>query len=119
PALSRERAAAAEATGARALGLACEGLRPSPIVTAAALDNAITTLMALGGGTNAVVHLLALAGRAGVPLTLDRFDELSRRTPVIVNVRPGGAHLYEHLHTAGGIPAVLRELGDLVHGDAL
>ena len=82
-------------------------------------DNAITLLMALGGGTNAVIHLLALAGRLGVPLTLDRFDELSRRTPVIANVRPSGEHLVEHLHRAGGVPAVLRELAPLLHGDAL
>jgi dihydroxy-acid dehydratase len=119
PAVDAGRMRAAEATGARAVRLAEEGLAPSRILTAEAFDNAITTLMAIGGGTNAVIHLLALAGRAGVPLTLDRFHELSQRTPLIVNVRPGGAHLYEHLHNAGGIPAVLRELGDLVHGDAL
>jgi len=119
PAVDASRMRAAEATGARAVRIAEEGLAPSRILTAEAFDNAITTLMAIGGGTNAVIHLLALAGRAGVPLTLDRFHELSERTPLIVNVRPGGEHLYEHLHTAGGIPAVLRELGDLVHGDAL
>ena len=66
--------------------------------------------MALGGGTNAVIHLLALAGRLGVPLTLDRFDELSRRTPVIGNLRPSGEHLFEHLHRAGGVQAVLKQL---------
>ena len=119
PAVDAGRIRAAEATGARAVRLAEEGLAPSRILTAHAFDNAITALMAIGGGTNAVIHLLALAGRADVPLTLDRFHELSQRTPLIVNVRPGGAHLYEQLHNAGGIPAVLRELGDLVHGDAL
>ena len=91
-----------------------KGLRPSRIVTAEALDNAITVLMALGGGTNAVVHLLALAGRAGVPLTLDRFDELSRRTPVLANVRPSGEHLFEDVHRAGGVGAVLHELAPLL-----
>jgi dihydroxyacid dehydratase/phosphogluconate dehydratase len=75
-------------------------------------------LMALGGGTNAVIHLLALAGRLGVPLSLDRFDELSRRTPVIGNLRPSGDHLFEHLHRAGGVQAVLKELAPLLAGDS-
>jgi dihydroxy-acid dehydratase len=75
--------------------------------------------MALGGGTNAVVHLLALAGRAGVPLTLDRFDELSRRTPVLANLQPSGAYLFEDLHRAGGVRAVLHELEPLLHPQAL
>jgi dihydroxy-acid dehydratase len=118
-AVDAARMRAAEATGARAVALAEERLAPSRILTADAFDNAITVLMATGGGTNAVVHLLALAGRVGVPLTLDRFHELGLRTPTLVNVRPGGEHLFEQLHHAGGIPAVLRELGDLVHGDAL
>src|SRR5207244_8590064 len=98
--------------------LAREGPRPSDILTAEAFDNAITLLMALGGGTNAVVHLLALAGRAGVPLTLDRFHELSTRTPLLANVLPSGEHLVEDLHSAGGIPAVPRELAPRLHGDA-
>jgi dihydroxy-acid dehydratase len=119
PAVDAARIRAAEATGARAVRLAEDGLMPSRILTREAFDNAITALMAIGGGTNAVIHLLAIAGRARVQLTLDRFHELSRRTPLIVNVRPGGEYLYEHLHNAGGIPAVLRELGDLVHAGAL
>jgi dihydroxy-acid dehydratase len=119
PALDGARARAAEAAGARAVALAREELRPSRIVTAEALDNAITLLMALGGGTNAVVHLLALAGRAGVPLTLDRFDELSRRTPVLANLQPSGAYLFEDLHRAGGVRAVLHELEPLLHPQAL
>jgi dihydroxy-acid dehydratase len=119
PAGDPGRARAAEATGARAVELAREELRPSRIVTAEALDNAITLLLALGGGTNAVVHLLALAGRAGVPLALDRFDELSRRVPVLANVRPSGEHLFADVHRAGGIGAVLNELAPLLHTDAL
>jgi dihydroxy-acid dehydratase len=119
PAVDAARLRVAEATGRRAVELAEEGLAPSRILVPAAFDNAITTLMAIGGGTNAVVHLLALAGRVGVPLTLDRFHDLSRRTPMLVNVRPAGEHLVEQLHHAGGIPAVLRELGELVDGDAL
>jgi dihydroxy-acid dehydratase len=119
PAADPERLQTAEATGARAVALAQEGLAPSRILTARAFDNAITVLMAIGGGTNAVIHLLAIAGRAGVPLSLDRFHELSGRTPMLVNVRPAGEHLVEQLHGAGGIPAVLGELGDLIHTDVL
>ena len=119
PAVDAARMRAAEHTGARAVALAREGLAPADILTAESLDNAITLLMALGGGTNAVVHLLALAGRLGVPLTLDRFDELSRRTPVIGNLRPSGEHLFEHLHRAGGVQAVLGELAPLLAEDAM
>jgi dihydroxy-acid dehydratase len=119
PAVDAARMRAAELTGTRAVALAREGLSPSSIITAASLDNAITLLMALGGGTNAVVHLLALAGRAGVPLMLDRFDELSRRTPLIGNLRPSGDHLFEHLHRAGGVQAVLRELAPLLAEGAM
>ena len=119
PAADAERLRAAEETGVRAVGLAQEGLAPSRILTAEAFDNAITVLMAIGGGTNAVIHLLAIAGRAGVPLTLDRFHEISKRTPMLVNVRPAGEHLVEQLHQAGGIPAVLGELGDLIHRDVV
>jgi dihydroxy-acid dehydratase len=119
PAVDAARARAAEATGARAVALAREGLRPSRILTAQAFDNAIALLMAIGGGTNAVVHLLALAGRLGVTLTLERFDELSRSTPLLANIRPSGEHLVARLHHAGGIPAVLAELESLLHVDAL
>jgi dihydroxy-acid dehydratase len=119
PAVDAARSRAAEATGARAVELALGGPAPSRILTAEAFDNAITVLMALGGATNAVIHLLALAGRVGVSLTLDRFHELSRRTPLLANVRPSGEHLVEQLHRAGGIRALLRELAPLLHGDAL
>jgi dihydroxy-acid dehydratase len=118
PALHLDRAIAAEATGARAVELAREGPPPSEILTAEAFDNAITLLMALGGGTNAVIHLLALAGRVGVPLTLDRFHDISKHTPLLANVMPSGEYLVEDLHAAGGIPAVLGELAPLLHGDA-
>jgi dihydroxy-acid dehydratase len=119
PAVSAERVRAAEDTGRRAVELAREGLRPSAILTAEAFDNAVTLLMAIGGGTNVVLHLLALAGRVGVPLDLGRFDALSRRTPVIANVRPSGEHLVEQLHHAGGVQALLGVLAPLLHGDAL
>src|SRR5581483_7521 len=75
--------------------------------------------MALGGSTNAIVHLVAIAGRAEVPLPLQRFDQLSRTTPLLADVRPSGKHLMEDFYYAGGVPAVLRELLPLLHGDAL
>ena len=118
PAVAAARTRAAEASGARAVELAREGLRPSHILTAESLDNAITLRIAIGGSTNAVIHLLALAGRLGVPLDLGRFDEISRRTALIANVRPSGEHLVEDLHRAGGIRAVLHELAPLLHGAA-
>jgi dihydroxy-acid dehydratase len=119
PAVDAARVRAAEATGARAVELARGGPRPAEILTAEAFDNAISLLMAIGGGTNAVIHLLALAGRVGVPLTLDRFHDVSRRTPLLANVRPSGEYLVEELHRAGGIRAVLQELAPLLHGGAL
>ena len=119
PAIDAARVRAAEATGSRAVELAREELRPSRILTTEAFDNAITLLMAIGGGTNAVIHLLALAGRVDVQLTLERFHELSRRTPLLANVRPSGEHLVEQLHHAGGIRAVLNELAPLLNGDAI
>jgi len=118
PAVDARRNAMAEATGRRAVELAVHRVRPSSILTAEAFDNAITLLMALGGSTNAVIHLLALAGRAGVDLSLRRFDELAMRTPVIVNVRPSGEFLVEQLFHSGGVPAVLNELRPLLHTQA-
>ena len=120
PAVDARRAAAAEASGRRAVEMVLEGgPRPSQILTPGAFDNAITLLMALAGSTNAVLHLLALAGRVGVDLRLDRFDDISRRTPVLANVRPSGEHLVEDLFHAGGVPAVLHELLPLLDGGAL
>src|SRR5438093_6626744 len=118
PAVDSRRSASAEAAGRRAVQIALEGLRPSQLLTREAFDNAIKVLAAVGGSTNAIVHLLALAGRVGVPLRLSRFDELSRQTPMIVNVRPSGRHLFEDVQRAGGVPAVLKELLPLLHGDA-
>ena len=119
PARDADRQQAAEETGRRAVELAWEGPRPAEILTAKAFDNAITLLAGIGGSTNVVLHLLALAGRVGVPLSLERFDELSRRTPLLVNVLPSGEHLVEDLHEAGGVPAVIRELESLLHLDAV
>ena len=87
-----------------------EDLRPSRIMTRDAFENAITVNMALGGSTNAVIHLLAIAGRLGIDLTLADFDRISRRTPYIVNVKPSGEFLMEDLFQAGGVPAVMNEI---------
>src|SRR5881296_3711520 len=120
PAPDSRRLAQAELAGRRAVEMAkAGGPKPSEILTARAFDNAIRALMAVGGSTNAVIHLLAVAGRAGVPLPLARFDALSRSTPLLVNCKPSGKYLMEDFFYAGGLPAVLKELLPLLHGDAL
>ena len=119
PAMDSRRMQMAELCGARAVEIALDGLRPSEVMTAAAFDNAITLMLAVGGSTNAIVHLLAIARRVGIELTLDRFHELSSRTPLVVNVRPSGQHLVEQVFHAGGIPAVMNELLPLLHADAI
>src|SRR5205823_5528357 len=120
PAPDSRRLALAEASGRRAVELAqAGGPRPSDLLTAQAFDNAIRSDMAIGGSTNAIIHLVALAGRAQVPLPLARFDALSRSTPLLVNLKPSGKYLMEDFFYAGGLPAVLRELLPLLHGDAL
>jgi L-arabonate dehydrase len=120
PAPDSRRLVLAESSGRRAVEMAlARGPRPSEIMTAAAFDNAIRTDMAIGGSTNAIVHLVAMAGRLGVPLPLSRFDELSRATPLLVNVRPSGKYLMEDFYYAGGLPVVLKELLPLLHADAL
>jgi dihydroxy-acid dehydratase len=118
-ALHPDRAAAAEATGRRAVEIARAGLTPGDVLTPAAFDNAITMLCAIGGSTNAVVHLLALARRTGYELPLARFDEISRSTPLVADVRPAGAGLVSALHAAGGVPALLTVLAPLLAGDAV
>jgi dihydroxy-acid dehydratase len=96
-----------------------EDLRPSRIMTRQAFENGITTLMALGGSTNAVVHLIAMAGRLGVPLTLDDFDRISRTTPYIANIKPSGEYVMEDFFHAGGLPALLRQILPNLHRDCL
>jgi L-arabonate dehydrase len=119
PAADSRRLALAEMSGRRAVEMAlARGPKPSEILTAAAFDNAIRADIALGGSTNAIVHLVALAGRADIPLPLRRFDELSRTTPLLANVRPSGKHLMEDFYYAGGVPAVLRELLPMLDGNA-
>lgn len=118
PAVSADRLRMAEDTGRIATGLIGSDLTPASIMTAQAFENAVTVLLALGGSTNAVLHLAAIAGRAGLTLELRRLNELSDRTPVLVDLKPTGDYYMEDLHYAGGIPAVMRELRDLLHLDA-
>lgn len=119
PAPDARRLRLAEASGRRIVALARAGVCPSQIMTRPAFENAITLLCALGGSTNAVVHLPAIAGRLGIALPLALFDEISQRTPLLVNLRPIGRYQMEDLFYAGGIPAVLRQLLPLLHGEAL
>lgn len=119
PAVDSRRIRLAEETGRAIVDLARRGLRPSQILTRQAFENAITLLCAVGGSTNAVVHLPAIAGRLDIDLPLELFDAISRRTPLIANLRPSGSYQMEDLYYAGGIPAILRELLPLLHGDAL
>jgi dihydroxy-acid dehydratase len=117
PAPDSRRLAIAELSGRAVVDMIEPGLTPSRIMTRAAFENAITVLMALGGSTNAVIHLIAIAGRLGIDLTLDDFDRISRRTGCIVNVKPSGEYLMEDLFHAGGIPAVMHRIRDLLHQD--
>ena len=94
--------------------IAWEDLRPTKILTREAFDNGIVCDMAIGGSTNAIIHLIAIAGRAGIKLPLDRFDELSRKTPVIANLRPAGEFLMEDFYDAGGLLGLLNRLGSLL-----
>jgi dihydroxy-acid dehydratase len=119
PAPDSRRLAIAELSGRRIVEMLDGDLRPSRVMTRASFENAITTLMALGGSTNAVVHLIAMAGRLGIRITLEDFDRISRRTPCIVNVKPSGTFVMEDLFHAGGVPAVLKEIESLLHRDAL
>jgi dihydroxy-acid dehydratase len=119
PAVHADRLRAAEATGAAAVRLIGSGLTPDKIVNQKSLENALRVLMAIGGSTNAVIHLTAIAGRAGLPVSLERLNELSDTTPVLVNLKPVGNGYMEDFYAAGGIGALLRELKDLLHLDAM
>jgi L-arabonate dehydrase len=119
PAVDSRRSQLAEAVGRQIVELAEAGIRPTDILTADAFENAIRALHAISGSTNAIIHLIAYAGRVGVDLRLSVFDELCATTPWLVNLKPAGDHLMEDFYYAGGLPAVLEQLRDLLHVDAL
>ncbi len=115
PAADSRRQLTAQRAGQRIVAMVRSALRPSQIMTRVAFENAIVVNAAIGGSTNAVIHLLALAGRLDVPLSLDDFDELARPVPTLVNLMPSGRYLMEDFCYAGGVPAVMRELGSLLN----
>ncbi|MEJ0015608.1 MAG: dihydroxy-acid dehydratase [Acetobacteraceae bacterium] len=115
PAVHADRLRAAEEAGALAVRLITKPIRPSEIITAASVENAVRVLLALGGSTNALIHLTAIAGRRGVKIDLHRLNALSDTTPVLVDLKPTGEGYMEDFHAAGGMPALLWELRDLLH----
>jgi dihydroxy-acid dehydratase len=119
PAVDANHPRMATACGRRIVEMVWEDLKPSDILSAQAFENAITTDMAIGGSTNAIIHLVAMAGRAGLQLPLTKFDEISQRVPMIANLRPSGKFLMEDFYYAGGLRALLNQLGSLLHQDAL
>jgi dihydroxy-acid dehydratase len=119
PAVHADRLRAAEASGRRAAELAKAPLRPSQIINAKSVENAVRVLLAIGGSTNAIVHLTAIAGRAGVGIDLKKLNSLSDSTPVLVDLKPTGSHYMSDLYAAGGLGAVLRELKPLLHLDCM
>ena len=119
PAVTAERLRIAEATGAQAVQIARQRLTIDKILTAHAFENAMRVLLAIGGSTNAVIHLTAIAGRLGFEVDLRALDRMSRETPVLLDLKPSGEHYMEDFDRAGGVPALLRELKPLLHLDAL
>jgi dihydroxy-acid dehydratase len=116
PAPHADRRRIAETSGKRAAEIAVIGSpAPSQLITESSVRNAMVVLQAIGGSTNGLIHLTAMAGRAGVPLDLDVFDKLGREVPVLLNLKPSGAHYMEHFHYAGGLPALMRELKSLLN----
>jgi len=114
PATHADRIRCAEASGRAAVALAEKGPKPSEVMTAAAFRNALVITQSIGGSTNALIHLTAIAGRLGIRIDLDEFDALGRKVPVLIDLKPSGQHYMEHFHWAGGMPRLLRELADLL-----
>ena len=119
PAADSRHAQFASLTGQRIVEMVWQDLKPSDFLTAKSFDNAVTTVLAMSGSTNAIVHLVAVARRAGIALTTARFDELARKTPVLGNIRPAGSYLMEDFFYAGGLRGLLAELGDLIDGSQM
>ena len=108
-----------KSAGRRIVDMVWADLTPDKILTPAAFDNAIAVHMAVGGSTNAIIHVVAMARRAGIALSLERFDQISRLVPVIANIRPSGKYLMEDMFYAGGLPALMAQLDDTIHGHAM
>ena len=120
PAVHADRLRAAEAAGVRAMEMArTKGPRPSDVITENSVENALRVLLAIGGSTNAIIHLAAVAGRRGIAISLDRLNKLSDETPVLVDLKPTGSHYMQDFHAAGGMSALLAELKDLLHLDCM
>lgn len=119
PAVDSRRMAMAQLAGRRIVDMVDEGLTMSKVMTRDSFENAIIVNAALGGSTNAIVHLLAMAGRLGIELTLDDFDVIGRKVPLLVNLMPSGQYLMEDFYYAGGVPAVMKELSRALHLDAM
>ncbi|WP_322989373.1 IlvD/Edd family dehydratase [Hoeflea sp.] len=119
PAVHADRLRAAEASGRAAAQMVASPIRPSQVITEKSVENALRVLLALGGSTNAIIHLTAIAGRLGIKISLERLNSLSDETPVLVNLKPVGMHYMEDFFFAGGVGAVLRELRPLLHLDTI
>jgi dihydroxy-acid dehydratase len=119
PAVHAGRMRHAEASGRRAVAMAAENLTPDKIMTPKAFANAFRVLLAIGGSTNAVIHLTAMAGRLGIQVDLDALDRMGRETPVLIDLKPSGQYYMDDFHKAGGMPVLLREIKDLLHLDCL
>jgi dihydroxy-acid dehydratase len=119
PAVTADRIRIAERTGAQAVAMIGRDLSPATILTPKAIENALRVLLAIGGSTNGIIHLTAIAGRLGIRIDLEQLDRMARETPVLVDLKPSGQHYMEDLHRAGGLTTVMREIKDLLHLDAL
>ena len=119
PAVDSNHSRMATRSGRRIVEMVWDDLKPSDILTEKAFENAITCVMALGGSTNAIIHLIAMAGRLGVKIDLERFDKISQRTPWLANIRPSGEYLMEDFFYAGGVRVLMAELKDILHLDCL
>jgi dihydroxy-acid dehydratase len=119
PAVTADRIRIAERTGAQAVAMIGKDLSPTTILTPKAIENALRVLLAIGGSTNGIIHLTAIAGRLGIRIDLEQLDRMARETPVLVDLKPSGQHYMEDLHRAGGLTTVMREMKGLLHLDAL
>jgi dihydroxy-acid dehydratase len=119
PAVTADRIRIAERTGAQAVAMIGQDLTPEKILTPDAIENALRVLLAVGGSTNGIIHLTAIAGRLGIRIDLAQLDRMARETPVLVDLKPSGQHYMEDLHRAGGLTTVMRQMKHLLHLDAL